>query len=602
MRHPAAALVLLFVACARPSWSKEPTITTSALDDAAVGVPYEFQLHSDGGTAPITWSLENVPGELAWMQFDPATHTISGKPTRTIIPGVAFTVRVTDGYSLTSTTVLTLRVLMCNQPGQPFACTYTDGVQCLQSSVVCSAEGTYGSCGGETPSTNFANCGPGLDGTCGSCSPATADGCNGVCFCGAAPACSGTMGTCCAGACTDTMGDADNCGACSNRCEGTVANGRPACRAGRCGIQCNTGYVPCEAGCCTITAISAGGSHTCALTNIGGVKCWGSNTDGQLGDGTTTSSSVPIDVPGLTTGVTAVGAGWGHTCALMTGGGVKCWGFNMEGQLGNGSTKSSHVPVDVHNLAGVTAISVGTFHSCGHTAGGGVRCWGRNDFGQLGNSGTGNGPVDVTDLTTGVAAVYAGYEYSCALTIGGGVKCWGYNFSGQLGDNGSNSSSAPVDVYGLTSGVVAIDAGGGQTCAVTTGGGLKCWGFNGNGQVGNNSKMDSHAPTDVVGLESGVAGVATGGWHSCAFTDRGDVKCWGLNSAGTLGTSPEDVFDSSVPLAVPGLSGVTAISAGGGHSCALTSGGAVKCWGSNNSGQLGDGSTASSAVPEDVTF
>jgi alpha-tubulin suppressor-like RCC1 family protein len=352
-----------------------------------------------------------------------------------------------------------------------------------------------------------------------------------------------------------------------------------------------------------VAAIAAGESHTCALTAGGGVKCWGRNSGGQLGDGTTTDRTTPVDVSGLTSGVAAIAAGGYHTCALTAGGGVKCWGRNSYGQLGDGTTTNRNTPVDVSGLtSGVNAIAAGSYHTCALTMDGGARCWGHNLYGQLGNgkSGYHTIPVDVSGLTSGVSAIAAGEEHTCALTAGGGAKCWGVNYYHQLGDGTTTRRNTPVDVSGLTSGVAAIAPSQYHTCALTTGGGVKCWGYNSYGQLGDGTTTGRATPVDVSGLTSGVAAIATGSYHTCAVTTGGGVKCWGYNRYGQLGDGT--TTQHTTPGDVSGLtSGVTAIVAGEYHTCALTAGGGVKCWGGNGDGQLGDGTTTDRTTPVDVS-
>ncbi len=351
-----------------------------------------------------------------------------------------------------------------------------------------------------------------------------------------------------------------------------------------------------------VTAVATGDGHACALTESGGVKCWGDGGSGGLGDGSTANRLTPVNVVGLSAGIEAMATGLGHTCALSATGGVKCWGANNSGQLGDGSTTQRLTPVDVAGLSsGIEAIAAGESHTCALTAAGGVKCWGYNFYGQLGDGSTTRrlAPVDVVGLSGGIKAIAAGGTHTCALTDAGGVKCWGANFSGQLGDGSTSQRLAPVDVVGLSSGVKAIAAGGGHSCAVTESGGVKCWGANFSGQLGDGSTSQRLTPVDVIGLSVGIEAIAAGGGHSCALTGVGGLTCWGDNYYGQLGDG--STANRLTPVDVTGLSGaVQAIAAGGSHSCAVVTAGGVICWGFNDRGQLGDGSTTQRSTPVDV--
>ena len=376
-----------------------------------------------------------------------------------------------------------------------------------------------------------------------------------------------------------------------------------------------------------ITAVSAGGTSggfTCGLTIEGGVKCWGDNFEGQLGNGTTTGSPVPVDVVGLDSGVAAVAAGGWHACALMETGGVKCWGWNGTGQLGIGGDAPcsqgpchSTTPVDVVGLeTGVVAVEAGTHHTCAVMETGGVKCWGWNYLGHLGDGTTTwrSTPVDVAGLDEPVTALAGGYGHTCALTASGGVKCWGSDYQEELGAETSETcadfftglqfpcSLTPLDVVGLNSGVTSIASDGTHTCAVTLAGTVMCWGDNGDGELGDGTTIRRPTPVDVCADAacteplSGVAAVTAGLFrHTCALMADSHVKCWGDNLRGALGDG--SVEDRFVPVdVVTGragqlFSGVTALDAGGSHTCAVTEGGGASCWGSNCcGGPLGNGS------------
>ena len=357
-----------------------------------------------------------------------------------------------------------------------------------------------------------------------------------------------------------------------------------------------------------VAAIAVGANHTCALTSIGGVKCWGYNHDGELGDGTTTDRHLPADVATLASGAVAIATGMLHSCVVTSNGGAKCWGENSNGQLGDGTTTSRLTPVDVFGqTGGVAVIAAGGRRTCSVTSSGGAKCWGANYVGQVGDGSSGNDrltPVDVSGLTSGVAAITGSLDHTCALTVAGGAKCWGGNYYGELGDGSQVARSTPVDVSGLTSGVVAIAAGGsfntGQTCAVTSSRGAKCWGNNRSGQLGDGGISDRVTAADVSGLSADVADIAVGGEHTCAVTRGGHVKCWGSDYMGTLG----DGGDGQRLTPVEGLglaSGVIAVATGANHTCAVTRNGGAKCWGDNTNGQLGDGTAVNRIAPVDVS-
>jgi alpha-tubulin suppressor-like RCC1 family protein len=298
------------------------------------------------------------------------------------------------------------------------------------------------------------------------------------------------------------------------------------------------------------SAIAAGAVHTCALlASTGGVQCWGWNYYGQLGDGTTTDH-VSTNVVGLSSGVAAIVAGYGHTCALLAStGGVQCWGYNAQGQLGDGTTTDRYLPTNVVGLSsGVAAIAAGTHHTCALLAStGGVQCWGANWSGQLGD-GTLTGqhvPTNVVGLSSGVAAIELGTSHTCALLSStGGVQCWGENWNGQLGDGTTIDRLVPTSVLGLSSGVAAIAAGHGHTCALLAStGGVQCWGFNTGGQLGGGTEsyQQSVPLTNVTGLSSGVAAIVAGAGFTCALlAPTGFVQCWGENYYGQLGIGTEE--------------------------------------------------------------
>ncbi len=346
-----------------------------------------------------------------------------------------------------------------------------------------------------------------------------------------------------------------------------------------------------------VTAIAVGGIHACALKTSGEVWCWGSNGNGELGDGSGNDSAIPVQVVGLGAPAQSITAGDGHSCAVTTAGALLCWGDNFQGQLGDNSQTDRPMPVPVSGLgSGVQAVVAGSRHTCA-LAGGAVSCWGLNLSGQLGDGTTTQRlvPVPTTGLASGVSAISAGFSHNCALASST-VSCWGENSSGQVGDGSTSDALTPQALTGLTS-TQAIAITGAISCAIDTAGALQCWGNNATGTLGDGTTTDRTTPVAVTGLSSGVTGVASGEDHTCALRN-GDVHCWGDNASGQLGDGIQSY--RTVAATISGTSGTNMIAGGGRHTCAIN-GGALRCWGSNVSGQLGDGSTDFRQSPVGVT-
>ncbi len=353
-----------------------------------------------------------------------------------------------------------------------------------------------------------------------------------------------------------------------------------------------------------VAALAAGRSQACALTTAGAVYCWGENNTGQLGDGSTVNRATPTPVAGLGSNTVAIALGQQHGCALAAQGSVQCWGFNFLGQLGDGSTTDRATPVPVGRLAGrVAGLASRAYHGCTVDSAGGVQCWGNNSAGQLGDGGLVSRPTPgaVVGLATGVAQVSAGHFHTCALTTAGAVQCWGDNSLGQLGDGSTLSRSTAAPVTGLPGRSIAVAAGAFFTCALDDAGAVWCWGRNASGELGTASNMNYSTPAAVRYLDTAVVAIVGGDEHTCALTTAGGVQCWGGNASGQLGDGTTRTIP--VPRQVSGLtSGVVAIAAGQKHTCALMMGGAVRCWGGNGVGQLGDGQRPTdSTTPVTVT-
>jgi alpha-tubulin suppressor-like RCC1 family protein len=404
----------------------------------------------------------------------------------------------------------------------------------------------------------------------------------------------------CAGVCVQQS--VDQCGPGCVQCpQPAPSHGLGDCFANQCEFACNGGYARCgTVSCCgtqtqgNVADIAVGGESTCAATKAGAVWCWGDGSYGVLGDGLTSGlSTVPSHVGGLTLAV-RLALGDHHACALRSDGSVLCWGDDQQGQLGDGMLTPRGTPVAPVGLAKpIAAVAAGAAHTCALSGAGGVQCWGDNTYGQLGDSmggGSSGQPVPVQGLSSGVAAVAAGSGFTCALVAGGAVECWGDGTRGQLG--GPMSARTPIKLA-MPASVAAIAAGSGHACALTSAGGVLCWGADDLGQLGSAQGAVQPVPVAVPGL-AGIVALSAGGDETCALDAGGGVHCWGADPVGDVSTG------ASAPAVVPSLaSGVARVAAVQGHACAVTTGGAPKCWGANHAGELGDGTMTTSWAPID---
>jgi alpha-tubulin suppressor-like RCC1 family protein len=335
-----------------------------------------------------------------------------------------------------------------------------------------------------------------------------------------------------------------------------------------------------------------------ALAGDGTVWAWGNNYAGQLGDGATSSRTMPVQARGLTAAST-IAAGYSHTVARTTGGEVWSWGDNASGQLGDGTTTRRYAPQQVAGIAEATAVAAGSAFTLALKNDGSVLSWGDNWAGQLGNGTTvtGTAPAAVADLMD-VTAITAGGDHGVALASDGTVWTWGSNSFGQLGDSTTTNSATPFLVYDLETvylqSVSAIAAGDAFTLALKADGTVWAWGSNGAGQLGDGTTTDSSFPVRVSGLTN-ITAIAAGGFHALAMNADGTVWAWGDNSYGQLGNGT--YTGSSLPVQLTTGSGVTAIAAGLLHSSVRLQDGTLLAWGENSAGQLGDGSVTQRPMP-----
>ena len=489
---------------------------------------------------------------------------------------------------------------------------------CTGSCVACDLAGHQGTCtnlsAGNAPHSGHPSCAGGGTTCAGSCDS------GGACTypttsCGSA-SCSADKfvdtGTCSAGMCV--MPAAKSCAG------GFVCSGSACKSSCSSDSDCESDHY-CESGTCEPDAVQVvcGGDYSCALLIDGTVRCWGRNEFGQLGaNGPTVSTSSPVSVPGFAGTVKTIASnGADHVCALLTSGAVQCWGSDFSQELGStvsAANESSATPLTVPGLPGAaSAITAAPNFSCAlMSSNGAIWCWGDNIWGNLGRgtSGSAQAPGVVGGLT-GASSIAGGEDVMCAIEAGT-LYCWGDDERGEIGSATEPSNgivSTPQVVIGLGGGgnpTTAVASMGYHGCAIISGGSVSCWGWNIYGSLGSTAVADGDQSTSAVavqGLPSGAKAIAAGVYHSCVLLTNGSVWCWGNETYGQLGNGVmmQDAF-SVKPVQVTGLPAglqATSLAVGADHSCVIVSNGSVWCWGEGNFGELGNG-TATSSTPVEV--
>ncbi|XXT15957.1 hypothetical protein WME94_37495 [Sorangium sp. So ce429] len=414
---------------------------------------------------------------------------------------------------------------------------------------------------------------------------------------GGAPRC--LDGVCQPPACEADRGDCD--GDPENGCEADLITSTAHC--GGCDTPCSGQCV--QGGCVVPTHIAAGTDYTCAVLSDGTVWCWGRNTWGNLGDRTLQQDRpIPRQVAGLDgpadTVAASISSARTHTCAVLMGGAVACWGAGNSGQLGDGEATNSSTAVRAKDLAGATQVAVGGTHTCAVTSSHDLWCWGEGSFGQLGY-GDENDMFVPTVVLDDVESVSAGLSHTCAGMIERmgerTMSCWGHNRYGQIGSGSFQPSSVPLAIPGLTS--VALTAAGAlHTCAAPERGVAACWGLGEQYRLGTGTVNTEAAPREIPELVD-VLRLSLGARHSGAVLASGEALLWGDNAKGQLGNGTQD--PGITPEAL-GLTDVVELALGSDHSCALKRTGEMLCWGDNRNGELGDGTLEPRIVPTPVAW
>lgn len=337
------------------------------------------------------------------------------------------------------------------------------------------------------------------------------------------------------------------------------------------------------------------GSHSCGIVTGGHAYCWGYNWAGQLGNGSTDASALPVLVAGGHE-FTEINAGEAHTCAITSDGAAYCWGYNWAGQLGNNNNQSTNIPAAVQGGHQFRAITTGYAHTCAITTSDDGMCWGYNGNGQLGTNDVASKlvPTSIAGSQTVFASMAAGYYHTCGIAAGN-LYCWGRDSEGQVGNGATTgnilvpSNVTPTDVQFKT-----VTSGYYHSCGTTIetdGDRARCWGYNAYGQIGNNSTTTVTAPTLTQVANAGddnYLGIEAGGWHTCAFRPNNSTYCWGRNSEGQLGIG-EFGANRTTREPISGGLGFAALALGASHSCGIAPNGDTYCWGLGSNGQLGTG-------------